>query len=602
MINFEQGKIYTLTVDCINETYDGRKYIYFKEMVNGRQLRVRALDYFAQPDADLPATIDVSVKELDMMSGLPVLYFSRTWLIETLFGDESLPKKFSFNVTRIDEGKGVQLKDSYGVDHYLPFYDGDSAANYSVGEHIALFVDAIADNAKKGTKFLKLRKPAEGNQIAQYIRAFTTRDIVDDIVDAKAVPAHTTGSAFTYGIETDTVEFKQSLVFHPKHKEVVAAQIYNIMRSISGFMNNEGGVVYMGVKDDGTVRGIHYDFDRLNEEGGYVYPKNWDGWARKVVDSVRKYLGCYAAGLIKIEKEDHGDLTVGKIVVSPSKKPIYVNNDKLYCRQCNETVQLYGDTLTYFIVERLRGESLEGFVDNKFGYDTDAPDVEAAGDTDAPEVDQTTVSHIAVEEERNQNDWLYIRLFDNGKYILTPQNRRAERYDEGNQVCDYQLKQYHKHEDQVLLLVYNNAFKVNKIDFKVGTSNWYNRRTLMGRDSSAPWAQCKDTNVSIKCVDRNDLLVSFYDVKGKEYCWVRDISDLEPSQKNRDKALFNEGPKMYKGTNIKGKGEIMHIPGSYRNWIAPIVNKECDLNDPSKAKSIQRLISVLKELYPVKNA
>ena len=113
MMNFEKGKIYNLTVDCINETYDGRKYIYFKETFNNKQLRVRALDYFAQPDADLPITIDVVVNCIDSMSGLPLLYFSRTWLIETLFGNEDLPKKFSFNITRIDENKGLQLKDNY---------------------------------------------------------------------------------------------------------------------------------------------------------------------------------------------------------------------------------------------------------------------------------------------------------------------------------------------------------------------------------------------------------------------------------------------------------------------------------------------------------
>ena len=599
--NFEIGKIYTLTVDCISETCDGRKYIYFKEMVNNRQLRVRALDFFAQPDADLPLTIDVMVNNIDAMSGLPLLYFSRTWLIDNLFGDESLPKKFSFNIIRIDENKGLQLKDSYGVDHYFPIFGEDSTTNYCVGEQITLFVDEIAEHTKKGFKYLKLRKPAEGNQINQYIRAFTTRDEIGRVAAPIVSPRNTT-STFSYGIESDTVEFKQSLVYHPKHKDEPTAQIYNIMRSISGFMNHEGGVLYLGVKDDGSVHGIHNDFDRLNEESGYTYPKNWDGWARKVVDSVRQYLGVYAAGLIKIEKEDHGDKTVAKIVIRRSNKPIYVNNAQLYCRQCNETAQLKGDALTMFIVERLRGESLEGFVDNKFGYDTDAADVETETENTSTDGDQTSASYNAVEEERNQNNWLYLRLFDDGKYILTPQNKKVVAYDNANMVCDYQLKQYHKNEDQVLLLMYNGVFKVNKIDFKRGTSNWYNDNKMMALNSAAPWAQNKDTKVSIKCVDRNDLLVSFYSVGDEEFCWVRDISDIDPSQANRDIALFNGGHTMCKGNKAVCKGEIMHIPGSYRNWIAPIVNKACRVNDPSKARTIQRLISVLKELNPLATA
>ena len=605
MKNFEIGKIYTLTVDCVSETCDGRKYIYFKEMVNNKQLRVRALDYFAQPDADLPAYIDVAVNNIDPISGLPLLYFSRTWLIDALFGDEDLPKKFSFNITRIDENKGLQLKDRYGVDHYFPIFGEDTTTNYSVGEHITLFVDEIANHAKKGFKYLKLRKPTEGSQIHQYIRAFTTREETRSVA-APVVTPHSTATTFSYGIETDTVEFKQSLVYHPKHNDEPAAQIYNIMRSISGFMNHEGGTLYMGVKDDGTVCGIHNDFDRLSEGCNYVYPKNWDGWSRKVIDSVRQYLGLYAAGLLKIEKEDHGDKTVAKIVIRRSRKPIYVNNSQLYCRQCNETVQLKGDALTYFIVERLRGESLEGFVDNKFGYDTDTADVETENETVVADNGQTTANHEAVEEERNQNKWLYLRLFDDGKYILTPQNKKILEHEDGNLVCDYQLKQYHKNEDQVLLLIYNSVFKVNKIDFKIGTTNWYNDNKLQAKDKSAPWAKGKGEKMSIKCVDRNDLLVSFYSIGDEEYCWVRDVSAIDPSQTNRDIALFNEGPKMYKSSKnkdeVRFKGKIMHIPGSYRNWIAPIVNKACRINDPSKARTIQRLISILKEVNPTINA
>lgn len=599
--NFELGKIYNLTVDCINETCDGRKYIYFKETMNNKQLRVKALDYFAQPDAALPASIDVLVHSIDSMTGLPQLCYSRTWLIESLFGDENLPKKFKFNITRIDVNKGLQLQDSYGVGHYFPIYGDDSTTNYSIGGNITLFVDEIADNPKKGFKYLKFRKPIEGNQIKQYIRAFTTRDNVDEEATAIAVKP-IVGETFSYGIETDTVEFKQSLVYHPKRKDEPSAQIYNIMRSISGFMNHEGGVLYMGVKDDGTVHGIHNDFDRLNSDSVYVYPKNWDGWARKVIDSVRQYLGLYAAGLIKIEKEEHGDKMVGKIVIRRSNKPIYVNNAQLYCRQCNETALLKGDALTMFIVERLRGERLENFVDNKFGYDTDAPAVETENDTEVTNATQTTAGYAAVEEERNQNNWLYLRLFDDGQYLLTNQNKKVEKYEKGNLVCDYQLKQYHKHEDQVLLLMYNNAFKVNKIDFEQGTSNWYNSRKMSGLDSSAPWAKGNNAKVTIKCVDRNDLLVSFYSVDGEEFCWVRDISAINPSQSNRDRALFTGGHTMYKGTGAEFNGEIMHIPGSYRNWIAPIVNKPCNINDPSKARTIQRLISVLQELYPVKMA
>jgi hypothetical protein len=48
-------------------------------------------------------------------------------------------------------------------------------------------------------------------------------------------------------------------------------------------------------------------------------------------------------------------------------------------------------------------------------------------------------------------------------------------------------------------------------------------------------------------------------------------------------------------------GQIMHIPGSYRNWIAPIVNKKVDIKDSKKKGTIRRLIEILEEISPEEN-
>lgn len=592
MIKFEEGKTYTLCVDCISEMSDGRKYIYFKEEVNGKQVRVKAFDFLAQPDAQLPSTIDVYVKEIDSYSGLPVLYFSKNWLIDTLYADENLPKKFSFNVVKILVD-GLSVKDSFGVVHYFPILKDDSLSNYNIGDQITLFVDSVEKNAKGGN-YLKFRKPSPGNPINQYIRAFTTREAVEH----RDIAPRLVSCDFNYGEESALVEFKQSLVYYPQVKEAQARrQIYNIMRSIAGFMNHEGGTLYIGVSDDGSVHGIQNDLDKLNEDSKYTYPANWDGWSRRVIDSVREYLGPYAPALINIEKVEHGNKVVGKIVINRSSKPIYVNNTQLFCRQCNETAQLTGDTLTMFVIERLRGNAFGEFIDNKFGYDTEIPDVNTEVEEEKLQVDEAKiVNFAAVEDERNQNDWLYLQLYADGKYILQKPNSKQLEYD-GKMLCAFQLKQYHKNEDQVLLLLYNDLCKVNKIDFAKGKNDWYANK-MMALQSNAPWVE--DKNVSIKCVDRNDLLVVFYSMDNKDYCYVRDVSDINPSQANRDKALYTGGHTMAP-KDAQVKGEIMHIPGSYRNWLAPIVNKPCDVNAPGKSRTIQRLVSILTELYPNQN-
>ncbi len=597
MTQYEPKRVYTLTPDYIQEQHDGRKYIIFKETYNGRSLRVKAFDFLSQPDADLPLSIDVVVESIDPMSGLPLFRINRDWLIITLYNDEKLPKKFSFNIIgKIDreEYKSLFIKDSFGITHYFPIVGGDSLDNYSEGERITLFVEGISENAK-GNLYLALSRPSSEDVISQYLRVFTTKE--QQVSDNNKKCSDTSAN---YGDESETVEFKQSLVFHPKSSTVdVDAQIFNIMRSLAGFMNHVGGTLYIGVRNDGTAKGIEADFAELNKGTNDAfgnYTADWDGWNRKLIDSVRKYLGSFAATLVNVEREQHSNVTVAKINIEKSAKPIYVNNKILFRRQCNTTAMLTGDELTWFIIERLRGDSLNQFIEQKYGYETEIDDSDVKEESINRPLDSITDG--AIQDERNHNKWLYLRLYKNGYYNITKGNGKHLNYSQSEMICDYQLKQYQKNENQVLLLMYNGAGKVNKIDFDNGKNDWYysdRNNVIQARNASAPWVS--DSNVVLKCVDRNDMLVAFYRDGDHNYCYVRDVQDINPSHANRDQALFTGGHSLLtRGAELCG--EIMHIPGTYRNWIAPIVNKQVELSDPNRSGTIRRLIDVLKDIYP----
>lgn len=596
---YKINSTHNLHPDYIQEMHDGRKYVIFKETNDGRPLRVKALEFLTQPDAGLPSTIDVTVCAIDVMSGMPIFKVNRNWLIKILYGDENLPKKYSFTIIQKinkDDYKSLFIKDGYGVTHYFPIEQDDSLDNYSEGERITLLATEIKNNAKGG-HYLFLSKPSVDNPIAQYILAFTTSDNI-------SVP-ETTSQTTNLGDESDTIEFKQSLVYHPA-KNSVDAQIFNIMRSIAGFMNNIGGTLYIGVKDDGiTINGIENDFPKLNEgsTGFGNYTANWDGWNRMLIDSIRQYLGTYAASLVTIGKMEQGKRTFAKIIVQKSPKPIFVNNKFLFRRQCNTTSQLCGDELTWFILERLRGDALEQFIAQKYGYETEV--IEDTDNIETYEVSTASttdnIANGAIEEERNHNKWLHLRFFKDGHYMGTPLNSNALPYKKDVElVCEYQLEQYHKNEDQVLLMIYNDSGKVNKIDFELGSNNWYHtdkRRVIQATQSNAPWIT--EQHLIVECVDRNDMLVAFYNESDKDYCYVRDVQDINPSQSDRSKALFTGGHKMLPDS-ARLIGKIMHIPGSYRNWIAPIVNKRVELDDSKKKGTIRRMIDILEDIYPMK--
>lgn len=601
MNQYECNKVYTLTPETIQELHDGRKYIIFKENFNGRQLRVKAFGFLAQPDVDLPSEIEVNVEDIDVISGMPLLKINRDWLITTLYGSEHLPKKFSFNIyrkIRNEDYQSLLIKDCFGVSHYFPLVDNDSIDNYSEGERIVLLVEKINRN-NKGNLYISLSKPSSEDLISQYIRVFTTKEQPE----AREIKKTPTKNA-NFGDETDTVEFKQSLVFHPQSNDV-DAQIYNIMRSIAGFMNHNGGTLYIGVKNDGVAKGIELDYPELNKGNDSYgnYTADWDGWNRKLVDSVRKYLGSFAATLVDVEKVGISDMIVAKINIQRSAKPIYVNSKTLYRRQCNTTAMLTGDELTWFILERFRGDSLGQFIEQKFGYETDVEECDENVDEGKTSTSchsiENSIIEGAIHDERNHNKWLYMSLCEDGSYTMCRGENIVATDEESHTICDFQLEQYHKNEDQVLLLIYNKIGKVNKIDFADGKNDWYHvnrNQRIQARKANAPWVN--DKNVVIKCVDRNDMLVAFYkDENNQNYCYVRDVQDINPSHANREQALFTGGHTLLT-RGAKLCGEIMHIPGTYRNWIAPIVNKQVDLNDSTKSGTIRRLLDVLKDIYP----
>ncbi len=56
--------------------------------------------------------------------------------------------------------------------------------------------------------------------------------------------------------ESNQVEFKSSLVYNFKTKKAGISVKYIIAKAICGFLNSNGGIVFIGVRDDGQIQGL----------------------------------------------------------------------------------------------------------------------------------------------------------------------------------------------------------------------------------------------------------------------------------------------------------------------------------------------------------
>ena len=68
------------------------------------------------------------------------------------------------------------------------------------------------------------------------------------------------------GVESGSVEFKESVVFPPDNdgRPNKEKQLRNVLRGVCAFLNSEiGGTLYLGVSDQGYVKGVQRDLDAL---------------------------------------------------------------------------------------------------------------------------------------------------------------------------------------------------------------------------------------------------------------------------------------------------------------------------------------------------
>ena len=105
----------------------------------------------------------------------------------------------------------------------------------------------------------------------------------------------------------------------------------SIIKTISSFLNSKGGILLVGVQDDGIICGIEKDYSFLKEN------PNWNGWLQYLVNLVEKQIGIEFTKYIKIIKINYQYKTIAKIFVNKSSQPIYVqkNGPKFYVRFSN---------------------------------------------------------------------------------------------------------------------------------------------------------------------------------------------------------------------------------------------------------------------------
>lgn len=135
--------------------------------------------------------------------------------------------------------------------------------------------------------------------------------------------------------ESDQLEFKSSLRWDYKTKQPNKILENMTAKTLSAFMNTEGGTLFIGVDDDGVILGIQKDLKTLGRK------QSKDGFKLHLTNIINNCLGKEFHQLTSflIEHIDGKDVCI--IEVLPSPRPVFLNlgKDKEFYIRTNASSQ-----------------------------------------------------------------------------------------------------------------------------------------------------------------------------------------------------------------------------------------------------------------------
>lgn len=114
-------------------------------------------------------------------------------------------------------------------------------------------------------------------------------------------------------------EFKETLRYDKRRKEVSKEMERMVMKTVVAFLNAKGGTLLIGVSDDGNVVGLEDDYKTLVK-------KNRDGFENHLSTLVKTMIGLPFTRYVSIKFEKINNLEVCMVSVEESHRPAYLYN------------------------------------------------------------------------------------------------------------------------------------------------------------------------------------------------------------------------------------------------------------------------------------
>ncbi len=120
--------------------------------------------------------------------------------------------------------------------------------------------------------------------------------------------------------ENDHVEFKSSLRWDYRQNQMNKSLENVILKTIAAFLNTNGGTLFIGVDDSGSILGLENDYQTVSK-------KSSDGFILTLTNLINQYLGKRVHKFINLEIVKHDDKDICAVSVSKSDGPVFLGKD-----------------------------------------------------------------------------------------------------------------------------------------------------------------------------------------------------------------------------------------------------------------------------------
>ena len=147
--------------------------------------------------------------------------------------------------------------------------------------------------------------------------------------------------------ESEAVEFKSTLRtnLHTGNKD--PRMELSVLKTLAGFLNTNGGMLVIGVSDDGSPVGIQVD-DFANE----------DKMSLHLVNIVKTRMGVQAMISLHAHFDDHDDCRVMVVKCHKSPTPVFLKDgdtERFFIRTGPSTTELSASQTQEYIKQRFKG-------------------------------------------------------------------------------------------------------------------------------------------------------------------------------------------------------------------------------------------------------